>query len=223
MRVRLPPRALKIFMTPETYIPPEIRKNAIIEQNIQKMRTEMNHLLSRESWGGNAGNIDIDGKSHVCAAANCFCDIQSGEIKKFGNWQSVDSEIRDNYPEFSFRVADINNSAGQETELVVNLIYRYGMKSMFVPAKEYPEEPEGMKVLRETVETYNIRKAKSLEDLYMILKVLGGLQGTKIFYTSDELTGQIERVKRGELSSDYITRRAGLRDRVEKLLTGRKR
>ncbi|PIS05511.1 MAG: hypothetical protein COT81_00655 [Candidatus Buchananbacteria bacterium CG10_big_fil_rev_8_21_14_0_10_42_9] len=58
----------------------------IIASNFDKMNTEMFKLLHSESFGGNAGSVEIDGEKYPCAAANGYADAENGQIIEFGNY-----------------------------------------------------------------------------------------------------------------------------------------
>lgn len=83
----------------------EASREEIIARNFQKMNSEMIGLLRRESMGGNAGDVEIDGKRYPCAAANAWVDRESGEIKMFGNFQEIPEEIRSSNVNICFRIA----------------------------------------------------------------------------------------------------------------------
>jgi|GEM_PF-1047210 hypothetical protein len=57
--------------------------------------------------------------------------------------------------------------------------------------------------------------AQSFAELYQAIEQVGGLQGSQQFYQPSELRNIIERVRKGELDTSYITRTGGLRSRVE--------
>jgi len=82
-----------------------------IEENLEKMRSEMGELLLEESMGGNAGSVEIRGKKFPCAVANGACDTRTVKILAFGNiGDRVMRELRHSYDgerlgEFAFRAA----------------------------------------------------------------------------------------------------------------------
>lgn len=57
--------------------------------------------------------------------------------------------------------------------------------------------------------------AQSFAELYQAIEQAGGFQGSQQFYQPAELRNIIERVRKGELDTSYITRTGGLRSRVE--------
>ena len=64
-----------------------------------------------------------------------------------------------------------------------------------------------------------IFRSQSWRDLYKVLEKHGGIRGAdNYFYTSQELIPKIDRVRKGELDLSYITRTAGLRDKVAELM-----
>lgn len=60
--------------------------------------------------------------------------------------------------------------------------------------------------------------AQSFAELYQAIEQAGGLQGSQQFYQPVELRNIIERVRKGELDTSYITRTGGLRSRVEDII-----
>ncbi len=76
-----------------------------IHHNLLEMATPMSYLLNNESLGGNAGEVEIEGKPYSCAAANGYADVVTGKIVAFGNFQDVPEIIRSRNQAFVFRVA----------------------------------------------------------------------------------------------------------------------
>jgi hypothetical protein len=58
----------------------------------------------------------------------------------------------------------------------------------------------------------------TFDQLYVRINEIGGLQGSKKFYTAEELIGLIEGVRRGEYQISVITSTQGLNDLVSDLL-----
>jgi hypothetical protein len=73
-------------------------------------------------------------------------------------------------------------------------------------------------VLRQSSERYNIKNAANFEGLCAAIEALGGLQGTGKFYSSGELIEKIQKVKQGIFGLEHLTRRGGLRKKVEEFL-----
>lgn len=63
-----------------------------------------------------------------------------------------------------------------------------------------------------------ISGAQTFAELYQAIEQTGGLQGSQQFYQPLELKNIIERVRKGELDTSYITRTGGLRSRVEDII-----
>jgi len=63
-----------------------------------------------------------------------------------------------------------------------------------------------------------INGAQSFAELYQTIEQAGGLQGSQQFYQPAELRNIIERVRKGELDTSYITATGGLRSRVEDII-----
>lgn len=81
----------------------------IVFGNLKLMRSSMELLLAREeSWGCNAGEVEIDGKPTVCAAANGVTEKNTGRILEFGNTPS--KEILQLGTEFYFRIAGMTGA-----------------------------------------------------------------------------------------------------------------
>lgn len=112
----------------------------IIEKNLKKMRGvergEMQYLLMRESFGGNAGFW----KNCSCACTNFFYDKKNGEIIYFGNIQDVPKDIVKNYNEHRFRIA------------LDNKIWKIRIADYKAPKKASRKAREN---LEETVRRYN--------------------------------------------------------------------
>ena len=100
-----------------------------------------------ESIGGNAGIHE--GRS--CYGANFYYHPQTGEILYFGNYQDVPKEIRENFPEGTFRVAVGNLTEGSLRVTIDNVhkIVQLFMDSRFDLAD---------KVLRRTVAEFNSKQ-----------------------------------------------------------------
>lgn len=67
-------------------------------------------------------------------------------------------------------------------------------------------------------EAPTIEEAQSLGDLFQALDNKGKLRGSKKTYIASELRGLVDKVTRGELPIEYITRTDGLRAKVAELL-----
>lgn len=76
----------------------------VIQHNIKMMNTEMKQVLMTESIGGNAGEIEIEGKICPCAGANGYMN-ETGKILAFGNVQYLDESITRNNLHFIIKVA----------------------------------------------------------------------------------------------------------------------
>lgn len=67
-----------------------------------------------------------------------------------------------------------------------------------------------------------IQAASSPDDLYLAIDAMGGLQGSKQFYTADQLKELITKVLSGQEEIQVITSAAGLRKKVDALLAANK-
>lgn len=65
----------------------------------------------------------------------------------------------------------------------------------------------------------SIIEADSFDDLIKVIEASRGIQGEQKFFDMAELKDKIDKVRKGELSTDYITRTGGLRQKVEDLMT----
>lgn len=63
-----------------------------------------------------------------------------------------------------------------------------------------------------------IASVATFEQLKKALEESGGIQGSKDFYEPEQLKSLIERVRKGDLELTYITRTAGLREKVKELM-----
>lgn len=70
--------------------------------------------------------------------------------------------------------------------------------------------------------TTTIEGAGSFEDVFSFLKKIGGIQGAKRYFSSDELVQTIENVRNNKQSVKDITRVCGLRSKIIELLKGKK-
>jgi hypothetical protein len=73
--------------------------------NLSQMNGPMARLLRNESLGGNAGRVNLAGRSYSCAAARGYADPRTGRIIAFGNVQDVPPETRGATAEFTLKVA----------------------------------------------------------------------------------------------------------------------
>jgi len=70
-----------------------------------------------------------------------------------------------------------------------------------------------------TVESkLTIGNSKNFIELYQALEQIGGVQGSKQFYSASQLKDIIERVRKGELNINYVTNTHSLRDKVIDLI-----
>ncbi len=79
-----------------------------------------------------------------------------------------------------------------------------------------PEQKESLE--DQTAELIN--NTSTIIELKELLSSIGGIQGSKKFYSSEELIEIIERVENNTGNIDEITRTCGLRSKVEELLNG---
>ena len=63
-----------------------------------------------------------------------------------------------------------------------------------------------------------IANVKSFDDLFDVIDVCGGMQGSKDFFSAERLKDCINKVRRGELLITVITEMNGLRKAVDRLL-----
>jgi len=197
------------------------KRESIIQRNIEKMNTEMGKLILEESWGGNAGSVVVRGKKYNCAGANAYV-APNGEIKIFSNIQNIPSDLDiTDCIRVIFRTR--SNSYVENEKFHQGNFRKFPIVNIHYSVRDVGEvSSETKEVLRESVERYNINEAINFEGLYEALEMLGGLQGSERFFPSAKLINLIERVRAGKSSLDYITRRGGLRDKVQELLSKKK-
>lgn len=65
-----------------------------------------------------------------------------------------------------------------------------------------------------------IRGTYTFEQLYVAIDKVGTVPGSQEEFTAEQLKDKIERVRKGELELNYITRTYGIRDTVERSLAG---
>lgn len=63
-----------------------------------------------------------------------------------------------------------------------------------------------------------LQESQTFEELFENLRVLEHIPGTRKRYTADELIKEIERVRHGHRTIEFVTRTYGLRDVVLRLL-----
>lgn len=115
----------------------------ITAKNISMLNRDMKSLLLRESFGGNAGSIEINGERYSCAGANGYADPDTGEIIIFANIQNIsDRSIIDNKTSFSLRVAIDSN--GKFFKIVD-----------FVEISDKRLSPKGMITLNNCIDNWN--------------------------------------------------------------------
>ncbi len=68
-------------------------------------------------------------------------------------------------------------------------------------------------------QSITIRSAQSWEELLQAIDSTGGLQGSGEFFEAEELKELIEAVRDHRLSTRYLTRMDGLRDKADELLS----
>jgi hypothetical protein len=76
-------------------------------------------------------------------------------------------------------------------------------------SKEQPGEAEKEKLICES---------ESFSGLYQVIENIGTIQGSQEIFEAKRLVALIERVRKGALIIDYVTRACGLRETVERLL-----
>lgn len=86
-------------------IEPAFSESRVIEHNLKMLDLDMARCLMEESFGGNAGNLDLEGTKYSCGAANGYANYETGEIVVFDNPQNLDKEIVQNNVPFILRVA----------------------------------------------------------------------------------------------------------------------
>lgn len=88
-------------------------------------------------------------------------------------------------------------------------------------AKDEFKIPPAPKTKEESLEKY-IAAAENFDELFALLDKTSGIQGSKEFFESAKLKEIIWKAREGGLSTEYVTRASGLRERVEDLLQAEK-
>ena len=138
------------------------KEEAIVAGNLKKMQTEMVDLLLLESFGGNAGRYEIEGKTFPCAGANAHFNRLTGEIVAFGNLQDLviqevrQADTRHELWNLTFRVA-IN--IGKGPVKIVEVTYE-NLKP-FTGEENPTIEDAAKKAIEKSVQEYNtLRRLK---------------------------------------------------------------
>lgn len=113
------------------------------QENLRIMNSLMQDTLYRESVGGNAGSVQIEGVAYSCAAANFYINKETGKIVIFGNFQSIPERIRDDeqYLPMVFKIAVDPKTLG-----FFKIVATSGYKDLSTEATEN---------LRESIRLYN--------------------------------------------------------------------
>lgn len=85
-----------------------------------------------------------------------------------------------------------------------------------------PERAEGLGIRSIDERPVTIGGARNFDELYQAIDKLGGLQGSRDYFTAEELKQFIKEVRQGNRDLQYITRTGNLRMKVKELLGGRK-
>lgn len=122
-----------------------------VRHNLEMLKDPLNLFLAKESRGGNASSVEVEGVRYQCIAANGFLDPVTGRILGFTNREGA-------YPQgvrFQLRLA-VDNIVIQNEKIMPNrgffLIVECNLLSQGL-------SPEARKVLDRMVIRYN--KAKS--------------------------------------------------------------
>ena len=127
--------------------------------NYNMMNKEMVEHLSRESFGGNASTVEIDGQHYSCAGANSWIDNETGEIYMFGNMteDTVSDEIRERGTRITFRVAlDWKGEYRTFHGGFFRIVDTFGDKGL---------SPRAQKLLEACVDQYNTIQVKKIKKL----------------------------------------------------------
>lgn len=63
-----------------------------------------------------------------------------------------------------------------------------------------------------------IASSKTFDELIQAIEMMGGIQGSKHFYSAEELKTTIDLVRKGKENPHAVTRNLGLRDKVLDLM-----
>jgi len=137
---------------PERNLSPEHEfDEAVVEVNLRRISSEMLDFLKTESMGGNAGEIEIEGKKQPLLGVNGYAERQTGVIIGFSNspLERFRPELKDfirNYTHLNWRVTlDINK--------IIGAIYEGGELS-----------PKAKASLEESIRRWNEEREKLLKN-----------------------------------------------------------
>ena len=119
----------------------ELPTEKVVRHNLWMLDHSMVDLLGTESFGGNAGDIDIAGKNYPCGGANGFANPETGEIYIFQNPQMVPEYTRRHSIEFTLRVA-LDFTKGRYVKIVE-----------FFGADRFSEQ--GRQAVQSAIDTWN--------------------------------------------------------------------
>lgn len=139
----------------ENNIQQEKKREVLISNNLEKMKTEMISLMMSESLGGTGGRMEIDGESFSAMGANGYIDKQTGEIIIFGNTQDVPEELREGKGHFTLQIAN-------------NFKYQQGLdQKNFSQARVYSTSDlsdHANEILKETVIRWNALERQKIAE-----------------------------------------------------------
>jgi hypothetical protein len=111
-----------------------LRFKVITLKNLGKLEKDMKSLLVDESFGGNAGNVEIAGKRFSCAAANGYVVREAGEVVLFTNDQMPEIELPE---ELKKHLADISFRYILGLDEIEKV---FGLERIFEPARKMVED-----------------------------------------------------------------------------------
>ena len=108
---------------------------------------------------------------------------------------------------------------GSYVDMYENYLKKIPVIHEYLKANAAHRQPEKQPISMPQVERLaTISGAQTFAELYQALEQAGGLQGAQQFYQASEIKNIIDRVRKGELDTSYITRTGGLRSRVEDIM-----
>lgn len=184
----------------------------ILNENVEKLKTDGKAVLESESWGGNAGHVKEVDRNFLSAALNGYIDFK-GEIKLLGNIQKIKEKITGSMIEITFRAGTIVDFQKYKAgpDFILYAIFR----------KKTPKE--AIQNVNDSIAKFNIDQAQDFEDLFIALDLGGGIKNSQGRLESPEnIKAAINLFLQGIVKENMITRKFGLRDKVVELYFSKK-
>jgi len=154
---------------------------------------------------------DIEEKKKIEKEHQKLSD-QVKEIEKGKDMEKIDKQRK----ELDEKYAELENKEFKTSEDIEKIArIEKGHKELSKQSKKIDGKKE-KKITPEDLEE-GISKAKNFEDLIKVIEKSGGIEGSRDFWSIEELKGFIDLARNG-VDTIYITRTGGLRKKVEELI-----